>query len=101
MPPLVGPLLWLVLRAVVGFGCAGLFITTESWLNAKARQDRRPAAKRGAAAVRQPSRALLSSDGSAHMLTLLLEDRGYWEGVGAVAEPWGEPDVETKWPDSS
>jgi MFS family permease len=25
-----------VLRAVVGFGCAGIFITTESWLNAKA-----------------------------------------------------------------
>src|SRR5580765_150520 len=36
MPLLVGPLPWLVLRAVVGFGCAGLFITTESWLNAKA-----------------------------------------------------------------
>ena len=31
-----GPLAWLVLRAIVGFGCAGLFITTESWLNAKA-----------------------------------------------------------------
>jgi MFS family permease len=31
-----GPLVWLVLRAIVGFGCAGLFITTESWLNAKA-----------------------------------------------------------------
>jgi MFS family permease len=36
MPLLTGPLAWLVLRAVVGFGCAGLFITTESWLNAKA-----------------------------------------------------------------
>ena len=36
MPLLVGPLSWLVLRAVVGFGCAGLFVTTESWLNAKA-----------------------------------------------------------------
>ena len=36
MPFLVGPLPWLVLRAVVGFGCAGLFIATESWLNAKA-----------------------------------------------------------------
>jgi MFS family permease len=36
MPLRVGPLPWLVLRAVVGFGCAGLFITTESWLNAKA-----------------------------------------------------------------
>ena len=35
-PLLVGPLSWLVLRAVVGFGCAGLFVTTESWLNAKA-----------------------------------------------------------------
>jgi MFS family permease len=33
---LLGPLSWLVLRAVVGFGCARLFITTESWLNAKA-----------------------------------------------------------------
>jgi MFS family permease len=36
MPLLVGPLPWLLLRAVVGFGCAGLFITAESWLNAKA-----------------------------------------------------------------
>jgi MFS family permease len=27
---------WLVLRAIVGFGCSGLFITIESWLNAKA-----------------------------------------------------------------
>ena len=36
MPLLVGPLPWLVLRAVVGFGCAGLFVATESWLNAKA-----------------------------------------------------------------
>jgi MFS family permease len=36
MPLLVGSLPWLVLRAIVGFGCAGLFITTESWLNAKA-----------------------------------------------------------------
>jgi MFS family permease len=42
MPLLVGPLPWLVLRAVVGFGCAGVFITTESWLNAKAQ-----AAERG------------------------------------------------------
>ena len=36
MPLMVGPVAWLVLRAIVGFGCAGLFITTESWLNAKA-----------------------------------------------------------------
>ena len=27
MPLLVGPLLWLILRAVVGFGCAGLFLS--------------------------------------------------------------------------
>jgi MFS family permease len=30
------PVLWAVLRALVGFGCAGLFVTTESWLSAKA-----------------------------------------------------------------
>jgi MFS family permease len=36
MPLLVGSLSWLILRAVIGFGCSGLFITTESWLNAKA-----------------------------------------------------------------
>jgi MFS family permease len=36
MPLMVGSITWLVLRALVGFGCAGLFITTESWLNAKA-----------------------------------------------------------------
>ena len=29
MPLLVGSLPWLVLRAFVGFGCAGLFIATE------------------------------------------------------------------------
>src|SRR5215831_9857830 len=42
MPLLVGALPWLVLRATVGLGCAGIFITTESWLNAKA-----PASERG------------------------------------------------------
>ena len=36
MPLLIGPFSWFVLRAVVGFGCAGVFVTTESWLNAKA-----------------------------------------------------------------
>ena len=36
MPLLVGALSWLLLRAVIGFGCAGVFVTTESWLNAKA-----------------------------------------------------------------
>jgi MFS family permease len=36
MPLLVDPYAWLALRAVVGFGCAGLFVATESWLNAKA-----------------------------------------------------------------
>jgi MFS family permease len=36
MPLHVGSLSWVVLRGVIGFGCAGIFITTESWLNAKA-----------------------------------------------------------------
>ena len=36
MPLLPGPLSWLALRVVVGFGCAGIFTATESWLNAKA-----------------------------------------------------------------
>ena len=36
MPLLAGPLPWFILRAVIGFGCSGLFIATESWLNAKA-----------------------------------------------------------------
>jgi MFS family permease len=36
MPLLLGPLSWMVLRGVIGFGCAGLFVATESWLNAKA-----------------------------------------------------------------
>jgi MFS family permease len=35
MPLLVGPIAWLILRAVIGFGCAGLFIATESWLSAR------------------------------------------------------------------
>ena len=42
MPLLVGSLAWIVLRALVGFGCSGIFITTESWLSAKA-----PPAERG------------------------------------------------------
>ena len=42
MPLAIDGPVWLVLRAVVGFGCAGLFITTEGWLNAKA-----PPAERG------------------------------------------------------
>jgi MFS family permease len=29
------PLLWAVLRALMGFGCAGLFVATESWLSAR------------------------------------------------------------------
>jgi MFS family permease len=32
---------WLVLRGLIGFGCSGIFITTESWLNAKARPSER------------------------------------------------------------
>jgi MFS family permease len=41
MPLWVGALSWLALRAIVGFGCAGIFITTESWLNAKAQLSER------------------------------------------------------------
>ena len=36
MPLWVAPLPWLILRGIIGFGCSGIFITTESWLNAKA-----------------------------------------------------------------
>ncbi len=41
MPLLVDPWAWLVLRGAIGIGCVGLFITTESWLNAKARPETR------------------------------------------------------------
>jgi MFS family permease len=41
MPLWVGPWPWLVLRGVIGFGCSGVFITTESWLNAKAQPSER------------------------------------------------------------
>jgi MFS family permease len=41
MPLLIGPFAWMALRAVVGFGCAGVFVTTESWLNAKAQPSER------------------------------------------------------------
>ncbi|WP_119270579.1 MFS transporter [Taklimakanibacter deserti] len=37
MPLLVGAWPWIVLRVIVGFGCAGIFVTAESWLNAKAK----------------------------------------------------------------
>src|SRR5215813_7106204 len=36
MPILTGPVSWVILRTIIGFGCAGIFVTTESWLNAKA-----------------------------------------------------------------
>jgi MFS family permease len=41
MPLAVDAVAWTLQRAVVGFGCAGLFTTTESWLNAKASADQR------------------------------------------------------------
>jgi MFS family permease len=41
MPLLIGALAWTVLRAIIGFGCAGIFVTTESWLNAKAQPSER------------------------------------------------------------
>src|SRR4030095_3846494 len=36
MPLLISARAWISLRAIVGFGCAGIFVTTESWLTAKA-----------------------------------------------------------------
>src|SRR4029450_11010970 len=36
MPLWIGPFSWIILRAIVGFGCAGIFVTTEGLLNAKA-----------------------------------------------------------------
>lgn len=41
MPLLVDPWAWLLLRGAIGVGCVGLFITTESWLNAKAQPETR------------------------------------------------------------
>lgn len=41
MPLLVSPLAWILCRGAIGIGCVGLFITTESWLNAKAQADQR------------------------------------------------------------
>ena len=41
MPLLIGSLAWVILRAIIGFGCAGIFVTTESWLTAKAEPSER------------------------------------------------------------
>lgn len=41
MPLLVSPAFWIVCRIAMGVGCVGLFVTTESWLNAKAQPDQR------------------------------------------------------------
>jgi MFS family permease len=41
MPLLASPWLWAACRLVIGVGCVGLFVTTESWLNAKALPDQR------------------------------------------------------------
>lgn len=37
----IEPPWWIILRGIIGFGCAGLFVTTESWLNAKAGAEER------------------------------------------------------------
>ena len=36
MPLVPGSRSWIIFRALIGFGCAGIFVTTESWLSAKA-----------------------------------------------------------------
>jgi MFS family permease len=36
MPMAINGPAWLLLRAIIGFGCAGLFVTTDAWLSAKA-----------------------------------------------------------------
>ncbi|WP_332686287.1 MFS transporter [Bosea sp. (in: a-proteobacteria)] len=41
MSLLVSPLGWILCRMAIGTGCVGLFITTESWLNAKAPPEQR------------------------------------------------------------
>ncbi|KRD99891.1 MFS transporter [Bosea sp. Root381] len=41
MPLLISPASWIACRIAMGIGCVGLFITTESWLNAKALPDQR------------------------------------------------------------
>ena len=41
MPLLISSLAWVSLRAFIGFGCAGIFVTTESWLTAKAQPSER------------------------------------------------------------
>ena len=41
MPLLLGSVAWIILRALVGFGCAGVFVTTECWLTAKAQPSER------------------------------------------------------------
>jgi MFS family permease len=35
------PIVWTVLRMIAGFGCAGLYVATESWLNVKATPETR------------------------------------------------------------
>ncbi|CAM5210574.1 MFS transporter [Bosea thiooxidans] len=41
MPLWSSALVWAACRVVIGVGCVGLFVTTESWLNAKAVPDQR------------------------------------------------------------
>jgi len=41
MPLWTSALVWAACRVVIGIGCVGLFVTTESWLNAKAVPDQR------------------------------------------------------------
>jgi MFS family permease len=41
MPLFISATAWTLCRMAMGIGCVGLFITTESWLNAKAQPDQR------------------------------------------------------------
>jgi MFS family permease len=80
MPLLVGPLSWLVLRAVIGFGCAGLFVTTESWLNAKAR----PAARGSVFAVYMVGTFLALAAGQLLIARVPIDDGAPFNAIVAL-----------------
>jgi hypothetical protein len=82
-PVLVSAPFWIAARALTGFGCAGLFIATESWLNAKATRTR--AARSSRSTWSRPTRPMAAASSCLHLKARLI-----LEGKAAIV-PRPEP----------
>jgi MFS family permease len=74
-----GPVLWTVFRLMMGFGCAGLFVTTESWLVVKS-----DSKTRGKVFSIYMVATYLSFGGSQFVLLLPAPGGGLFFAIGAM-----------------